>query len=149
MKKTNLLATVLLVANLVIFAAYGVGFLIAQQALASRLDITLGSASALADFRAMYAGLCLAVATIFILGLRFAQWRRQAVVLATLGAGGLAVGRLTSIAIDGLPGPLVLAFLASELAALALGTFILMQGAESPAVGTPPLYAPTSGGTSR
>ncbi len=147
--KTNLLATVLLLGNLAIFAAYGVGFLIAPQALASQLDITLGSASALADFRAMYGGLCLAVGAFFVLGLRFATWRRQAVVLATLGAGGLAVGRLTSIAIDGLPGPLVLAFLASELAALALGGFILMQGAESPAVGTPPLFAPTSGGTNR
>lgn len=122
------LATPLFIgANLAVFAAFAAGSLVAPQAFAAQLDITLGSASAIADFRAVYGGLSLGVGVLFALSLREVSLRPTAVLLATLTAGGLMLGRLITMVTDGMPGPLVLVFLGSEVIAVAVGLVLLTR----------------------
>ncbi|MDP2273164.1 MAG: DUF4345 domain-containing protein [Archangium sp.] len=113
--------------NLAAFLALGgIGFF-GPYFLAGQLDITLGSTSALADFRAMYGGLPLGIAGIIALGMKNAALRHPAVLLSTLTAGGLALGRLFTMATVGLPGPLVLVSLASEVLAVGCGIYLLKK----------------------
>jgi hypothetical protein len=111
--------------NLLVYLAYGVGFLLAPQKLAAELDITLGSATALADFRAMYGGLSLACAAFFALAIKNVSMRHSALLLAVLGAGGLMIGRLITMAFDGMPGAVIFVMLATEVFAVVGGVILL------------------------
>jgi Domain of unknown function (DUF4345) len=101
--------------NAVVFLAFGAAFLLFPAALAGHVDIELSSPSALADLRAMYGGLSLAVGALFALGLRRADWLAPSVFLVALSSAGLALGRVYSIAVAGVPSALVLALLATEV----------------------------------
>ena len=126
----------LLLSNLGIFWAYAAGFLAAPRALGAKLGIELTNATALADFRAMYGGLCLACGFVFLRGLRDEQWRVPALWLPTLGAGGLALGRVVTFLVDGVTSPIILGFLASEVVAIAAGAYVLIGPLSPPAVST-------------
>lgn len=117
--------------NLLVYLAYGVGFLLAPQKLAAGLDITLNSATALADFRAMYGGLSLACAGMFVLAIKNASMRHSALLLAVFGAGGLMIGRLITMAFDGMPGPVIFVMLATEAFAVVGGLFLLRRSSQS------------------
>jgi hypothetical protein len=79
------------------------------------IDLAPSTASALADVRAMYGGLSLAAGVFFLLGLRRESWFLPALFLVMASSGALAAARLYSIAVSGVPGTLVLAFLATEI----------------------------------
>jgi uncharacterized protein DUF4345 len=115
--------------NLLVFMAYAAAALAAPAQLAAQLDITLGSTSALADFRAMYGGLSLGCSVVFVAGLRNLSFRPAAVMLATFTSAGLILGRLITIAVDGMPGTLVMVILATEVASAAMGFFLLKASA--------------------
>src|SRR5690349_4975973 len=101
--------------NAGVFLAFGAAFLLFPRELAGLLEVTLGSASALADMRAMYGGLSLACGTLFVLGLRREDWFAPSLFLVMATSLGLASGRIFSGLVSGMPGPLVLALLATEL----------------------------------
>lgn len=126
----DVIAQLFLGANLAVFFLYAGAFLLAPRTFAAYLDITLGSPSALADLRAMYGGLCLGVGTLFALGIRQAEYRRVGILLATLTSAGLMLGRLVTIAVDGVPGTLVLLFLGSEIVSVSVGLFLLRNNAQ-------------------
>jgi hypothetical protein len=113
--------------NLLVYLAYGVGFLLAPQKLAALLDITLNSPTALADFRAMYGGLGLGCAAFFALAIKNVSMRHSGLLLAVLGAAGLMIGRLFTMAVDGIPGPVIFMLLATEVFAVVGGLFLLKQ----------------------
>ena len=113
--------------NLVVYLAYGVGFMLAPQKLAALLDITLGSPTALADFRAMYGGLGLGCAAFFAMAMKNVSMRHSGLVLAVFGAAGLMIGRLFTMAVDGMPGPVIFLLLATEVFAVVGGLFLLKQ----------------------
>ena len=123
----EVIAPLFIGANLAVFFVFAVGFLFAPRYFAAQLDITLSSTSAVADLRAMYGGLSLGVGALFVLGLKNVAFRPAAVTLATLTSAGLALGRVITIVVDGMPGPLVLAFLASEIVSIAVGLWLLKQ----------------------
>ncbi len=123
----EVIAPLFLGANLVVFFLFATAFLFAPRYFAAQLDITLSSTSAIADLRAMYGGLSLGVGALFVLGLKNVAFRPAAIALATLTSAGLAVGRVITIGVDGMPGPLVLAFLGSEVISVALGVYLMQR----------------------
>jgi hypothetical protein len=124
---SEVLTALFLGLNLAAFLALGGTGFFAPHFLAGQLDLTLGSISGLADFRAMYGGLPLGIAAIIALGMKTPALRQPAVLISTVTAGGLAFGRLTTMATVGMPGPLVLGYLASEVLAIAVGVYLLRQ----------------------
>lgn len=116
-------ARLLVIANCAVFVAFGFGLLLFPARFAEWVGIQLTSPSAFADLRAVYGGLSLSVAALFWQGLRNPDWFGPSLFLATASSGGLAAARLYSIAASGMPNALVLGFLASELAAFALGLY--------------------------
>jgi hypothetical protein len=108
--------------NAVVFLAFGVAFLLAPRTLAGWLEIEAATPSALADLRAMYGGLPLAVGVFFVLGLREPGWLAPALFATAACSGGLAVARVYSIFASGVPSTLIFVFLALEIASLAWAT---------------------------
>lgn len=94
-----LLARIVLVAAGVTFLAVGVGFLFWPQELSETLGLTLATPMAVADVRAVYGGLDLAVAILLLLSVLRNELllglRIQAVVF-----GGLLAGRLLGQILD-------------------------------------------------
>ena len=89
------------------------GFLVPRLFMAP-VEIELTNASALAEVRAGYGGCFGALACVFFLGARCESWRRS-----SLGVGGVVLsvfvmGRLLSLAVDGMPNLFSLGILAAE-----------------------------------
>jgi len=103
--------------NAVVYLGLGAGFLLFPSPLAGLFDIELRSPSALADLRAVYGGISLAVGGLFVAGLRRESWFAPSLFLAMTSAAALAFSRIYSSAVSGMPGTLVLAFLGLELLA--------------------------------
>src|SRR5262245_11962653 len=93
----------IVVLNAVVFVGFGLALLAFPSELAALVDIELRSASALADARAMYGGLSLSVGAFFVLGLRRESWFVPSLFLVAASSGGLALGRIVSIAVSGMP----------------------------------------------
>ena len=104
--------------NAFVFVDFGLAFLAAPEGLTRLLDIELHSASALADLRAVYGGLCLAVGVCMLAGLRNTAWLAPTLFLVMLTSGGLAFGRVYSMIVSGMPGLPVLGFLGTEVGSL-------------------------------
>ena len=123
--------------NALVFVDFGAAFIVKPQGLARLLDIELGSPSALADLRAVYGGLSLAVGIALFIGLRRAASLAPSLVLVIATSAGLAFGRVYSMLASGMPSPVVLGFLATEVASLlwaALAYRALHAGADAPAL---------------
>jgi hypothetical protein len=97
----TIFAKLFLLGNVVPYAAFTIGFFAIPIQLASYIGITLHSTSAIADFRAMYGGLCLAIGVILVLGVFRNSWTDKSILLAILAAAGLLFGRLITLALDG------------------------------------------------
>lgn len=115
--------------NALVYLAFGPAFYFFPQALAGLLGITLGSPTALADFRAMYGGLPLAAGLLMAIASKRASWQEPAYFLCMAGAAGLLFGRVLSIVLCGAPGLPIYGFMASEIVALVWGAILYRQRA--------------------
>jgi hypothetical protein len=77
-------------------------------------------------FRAL-ACLYLGMSTFCIIAAFTPEWRRVAVIWAVFFAYSLAIGRILSIIIDGIPSPILLFYLAVELVVGTLGLLVLSR----------------------
>lgn len=102
--------------NAIAFVAFGAAFLLLPGTLAPMLDIELATSTAFADVRAIYGGLPLAVGLFFALGLRRPAWFAPSLFLVAACCGELALARLYSVLVSGVPGATILVFLALEAA---------------------------------
>jgi Domain of unknown function (DUF4345) len=123
-----------LTANAVLFALFGVVAMFAPSLLGTPLDFTLPSPTALADFRAVYGGLSLALATFTGLALRRAELRPAAVLVLTLALDGLAFGRLMSWVLSGPGSAIIFAQLGLEVVAATWGALLLRQAPRAAAM---------------
>lgn len=112
-------ARAIVLLNALVFVDFGLAFLAKPRALARLLEIELSSPTALADLRAMYGGLALAVGALLFAGWRRAEWLAPSLWLVIATSGGLALGRLYSVLASGMPSSVIFGFLASELGSLA------------------------------
>ena len=89
------------------FLAFGLAYLVAPEAIAARFDITLGSPTAVADFRAAYGGMTAGIGVVLGIARRRREWRELGVLASVVASGGLLAGRLVTIATHGPAGWLI------------------------------------------
>lgn len=109
------------------FAAIGLAFLLAPEAMAARVDVALGSATADHDVRAVYGGLQLGCAALLAWGALRVEHVRTALVAQLVLYGGLAGARFVGWIASGAPGRLGLLLHGGELLGLAAGAFALRR----------------------
>lgn len=78
------------------------------------VELNVGTVSALNELRANYGGLQIGMGLLLLAGLWRTALTGPALLAQALLVGGLAVGRLVSLALDGQPNDLVLGLLALE-----------------------------------
>jgi hypothetical protein len=106
----------------------GLNGLAAPGALLAPLGIPLEGPPALSEARANYGGMHVGMG-LFLLSAAALPGLRRAGLLATLAfTGGLAIGRLVSLAVDGMPSPFVWFLLTTELGAAGLALAALGRG---------------------
>ena len=99
--------------------------LLAPHVLFDTVHVVLEEPAALAEIRAAYFGLFGTAAFVYQLGFRRETWRRPALRLAALVLGGFTLGRLWSLAVDGLPSWVGWVNLSAEAIGLGLALFLL------------------------
>jgi len=103
------------------FAGIGAAFLVAPEAMAARVGVSLAGAAAANDVRAVYGGLQLGVAACLVWCARRPETLRTGLAVQLFTFAGLAAARLVSLLLDGNPGALGLALHAAELLGFACG----------------------------
>jgi hypothetical protein len=119
------LARAVLTLSALPFAAIGLGFLFAPEAMAARVDVSLASVTADHDVRAVYGGLQIACAVLLGWGALSRSHVRPALVAQLVLYGGLVAGRLVGWLATGAPGGFGLWLHGLEALGLAAGAFAL------------------------
>jgi hypothetical protein len=88
------------------------------------MNITVGGTDQTHIFRALM-GLYLGMTTFCIIAAFTPEWQRVGVIWAVFFAYSLAIGRILSLIIDGIPSPILLFYLAVELILGTLGLLVL------------------------
>lgn len=108
----------------------GVGWvgISAPQDLMAPLGIPLAAPSAHSEIRAAYGGMHFAVGLLLLYAAARADRRRAGLRLTLCFMGGLTVGRLVSLAADGVPNAFVVRLLLAEALAAVLAGVLLRGG---------------------
>jgi hypothetical protein len=112
------------------FAAIGLAFLLAPEAMASHVGVTLARATADHDVRAVYGGLQLGCAALLWWGAAQPERVRFALVAQALLYGGLAGARGLGWLATGAPSALGIALHVAEILGFAVGVWALRQHGE-------------------
>ena len=119
---------ILLRAAAVAFDLYGLAYFFMPHQMSALLGAQLTQPGAAGDVRAVYGGLAFGLAIFFWLCANPADARTGLKALL-LTCGGLALGRLAGIVLDGLPGPFGWALLAVEAGGELAALLALRMGA--------------------
>jgi hypothetical protein len=95
-----------LMLSAVAYGFIGVTFLVAPAEMASFVDVSLGSATADNDIRAVYGGVALGLALFFGAAVHRGDWAVPALWVAALTLACMAGARFVSWAVAGPPAPL-------------------------------------------
>jgi hypothetical protein len=109
-------ASIMLVVAGGVFTLIGLSHVSAPQKMLALHGLLLTTVSAYSDVRAGYGGLYTALGLVFLGGAASAQLRNLALLMLAAVTGGLAAGRLLSLAVDGAPSWTAWALMAIELA---------------------------------
>jgi len=90
------------------------------------MNITVEGTDQTHIFRALM-GLYLGMSTFCIMAAFTPEWRRVAVIWAVFFAYSLAIGRILSLILDGMPSPILLFYMAVELIVGTLGLLVLIR----------------------
>lgn len=108
-----------LVATALVFASFGVAFMIAPMGIAREVDITLGSSRAVVELVTFYGGLELGIAVAIFLCSRRQEWLRPGLVIGVASLGSAALVRagamLATATADGLLFTLLIAEVSGAL----------------------------------
>ena len=110
------------------------------QTVMNLVDVQLGNVTARNSIRALYGGVNLAFALFWLYAAFRAQ--REGLILGALYTGGFSLGRLLSIALDGMPGAFAMQWLVVE-SVFAVGAVALL--ALSPKAYQIPATVPSAG----
>lgn len=97
------------------FGLVGLCFLVSPTSMMSQIDISLDTATADSDIRAIYGGLELGLAVFFVMGLSRRSWTRPALVASLLVFSGMSGARVLSFLIAGFPDTTAYLLLAVEV----------------------------------
>lgn len=104
---------VLIIAAL-LFAGFGVAFLVQPAERIAVTGLNPTTATALTELRAYYGAFEIAFAVFLALGAILPTWRVPALALLAISAGALVLGRGLGLVLDGGPQPLTLKLIATE-----------------------------------
>ena len=115
---------IFLIVNFVCIGLIGLAYLYDPNLLLSQYGLETGSIGIDNMLRSTYGGVFLSVSLIFLIGVLNNKRRQDALFVAALFMGGLAIGRLTSIALVGTPPTAMMLLLYYECAAVLIA-FVL------------------------
>ncbi len=107
-----------------IFAAIGVYALIDPAQTMAVVELQVTEISSRNEMRATYGGLNLLIGLYLIAAFRDAGMRHAALTFVALFTGGLALGRLVSLVVDGMPSTAIWCFLAVEVTGCTLALML-------------------------
>jgi hypothetical protein len=119
------LARAVLALSALPFAGIGLGFLLAPEAMAARVDVSLASVTADHDVRAVYGGLQIACAVLLAWGALSRSHVHTALVAQLVLYGALVAARLVGWLATGAPGSFGLWLHGLETLGLVAGAFAL------------------------
>ena len=96
------------------FVLIGVNTFVDPLRAMSPLELNVNTVNALNELRATYGGLQIGIGLFLFAGVGRATLRRPVLLAQALMVGGLVIGRLVGIALDGLPSGFVQSLLALE-----------------------------------
>ncbi len=119
--------TVVLRSAAVGVGAIGLGYLGLPGVVLGIYGVALQSVSEAAIVRSAYGGVFVAFAVLFELGARHRAYQRPALVALTVFMSGFALGRIVSLAVDGVPHPILVAILFVEIASASAAARLLAR----------------------
>ncbi|RHX87217.1 DUF4345 family protein [Leptospira stimsonii] len=123
----SLISKIFLLMNIAVYDAFAIGFFLIPLKLASWIGIELQTTAALADFRAMYGGLCFGIGIVLVLALFRKEWLSSGLLLSVTTAGGLLLGRLYTLLWDGPGNEYIYISMAMEIGAVLIGGWLLKR----------------------
>lgn len=141
----NNFGRLILILAAVVWLGVGVSGLVNPTELADWFGIDLESKSALAEFRAMYGGLSIALALLHGGAAVRGAWLRPALLMSSTITAGLLFGRVVSVAMDGMFGPVVMALAGIEVVLLGLSGIALWRLWRGPVADTAPKAVAAAG----
>jgi hypothetical protein len=112
---------VILALSSLVFGGAGLVFLLHPEALVGFVDLALPTATAASDVRSIFGGLELGIGLVLGVCALRRGWLHPGLAVQIAGFGGLTLGRVTSLALDGWPSAVGLALAAAEIAGLVFG----------------------------
>lgn len=94
------LQVIALLAGAIGFGVFGITLLIRPHAMAA-VDLPADTPNARTEIRAMYGGLEIGIAAFLALAIAWPELAQTALIFQLFALGGLAIGRLLAIAVDG------------------------------------------------
>ena len=96
------------------FLIVGIGHLLVPLTMVEPMSIQLQGINAFNEIRANYGGMHSLMGIFFLLGVFVTKLREAALVTLAIFTSGLVLGRLVSIAVDGVPGTFIWLLLVGE-----------------------------------
>ena len=115
------------------FLIVGIGHLVAPLTMVAPMNIHLGGVNAFNEIRANYGGMHSLMGILFLSGALVTKLRDAALVTLAIFTSGLVLGRMVSIAIDGVPGAFIWLLLGGELIIAVTAWLLLWRGSRQPA----------------
>jgi hypothetical protein len=119
MLRNDLARKIVLIAPILVFAGIAVASLVRPHFMAAGLGLRLDNVDALSEYRAIYVGLWLAHVMVLVVALRRLREPIFGDLVAVLILGQV-VGRILSLAIDGMPAKVLPTFAAEAASGLAI-----------------------------
>ena len=109
----------------------GVGYLVSPQFMLALYGVSIESVNEANIFRSAYGGLFVAFALLFAYGAFRPAYSQAALLALAAYMGGFALGRIVSIAVDGVPSPLILGWLSIEVFYSSVAVYLLANRASA------------------
>lgn len=109
----------------------GVTGLTSPQELFTPLGLRIEGASAMNEIRAAYGGMHVGIGILLLVGAARASFRRAALWVGLAFLGGLTIGRLASLVVDGPPRAFVYQLLVPEAASAIVIAALLFRSAQT------------------
>jgi len=114
--------------NSVVFLLYGIGFIFFPETFSLYVtDAVPNTKSGLIDMRATYGGMSIGFAVLLLLISQDSKIFMLGVKAIILIVGGMALGRITGMIIDGSPNTLMYIYLLLEIIVVIIGLKLLMK----------------------
>ena len=120
---------ILLLLSGAVFSAVGALHIIAPQAGVEPLGLELATLNSLNEIRANYGGMHLILGLFMLIAGIKDSLRKPGLFLLAFFTGGLVLGRVVSLIVDGVPGSVILGFLAIESIGCLLATVLIVKEA--------------------